>query len=764
MRSGIKRLKQHLAGGYGDVAKCPHTTTELMREMREYLMKKSRSKPINIEDDGDDGDEDDVEVPLTQVDTSTPQPSSGTATKRKNAASQFFNVPPKMPKQSKSIASIIRKTPEEVVDERHMKGPTQTTLEQCTKSKEEKERVFGHISDFFYENGIPFNAANSRSYEIMVESIGQFGPGLKPPSYHELRVPLLEKAKKKTEKLREKHELAWKEYGCTLMSDGWSDRRNRHLINFLVNSPEGTFFLDSVDASAESQDATLLAGLLEKKIEEVGKDKVVQVVTDNGSNYKAAGKLLEHKIPTLYWTPCAAHCLDLMLEDIGKLADFKPHINKARRVTTFIYRHTRILHSMRQKTGGKDLVRPGVTRFATAFLTLQSLYKHREALRNQFSGLDWVRSKLAATEAGMKVREIVFSTRFWSAVEDCIRASQPLLVVLRIVDADEQPAMPELSLAMDCAKEKINEAFENKARVLRSLIGIIETRWEVQMEVKLYGAALFLNPSKYFDLKQTNPTSASRQRSMFNDVLEKMVTDETLQAKISDQATDYDKLRGSFAKQLAIKQQKSKSPLDWWDAFGGLAVELQSFTKRIVGLCCTSSGCERNWSTFEFIHTKKRNRLEHKRLNDLVFIQYNRKIATRFQKRREEGKNFNPLIFEDFQWNNEWVSNEVVHPGDDLLWSQVDEALGASSSLQGRNLPRTSSSRGESVYYRRRGSNSSNSSLRLIDEDMNDEEESFPNDDEDVEDDYGQTPPTSTHDDEDQGNEGRRDDLVLDDF
>jgi hypothetical protein len=46
-----------------------------------------------------------------------------------------------------------------------------------------------------------------------------------------------------------KHEDAWSQYGCTLMSDGWTDRRGRHLINFLVNSPKGTFFLESVDAS-----------------------------------------------------------------------------------------------------------------------------------------------------------------------------------------------------------------------------------------------------------------------------------------------------------------------------------------------------------------------------------------------------------------------------------------------------------------------------------------------------------------------------------
>ena len=55
------------------------------------------------------------------------------------------------------------------------------------------------------------------------------------------------------------------------MLDGWSDRWGRYLINFLVNSPEGTYFLESVDASSEVHDAFMLADLLEKKVDEIGK-------------------------------------------------------------------------------------------------------------------------------------------------------------------------------------------------------------------------------------------------------------------------------------------------------------------------------------------------------------------------------------------------------------------------------------------------------------------------------------------------------------
>ena len=41
--------------------------------------------------------------------------------------------------------------------------------------------------------------------------------------------------------------------------------------------------------------------------------------------------------------------------------------------------------------------------------------------------------------------------------------------------------------------------------------------------------------------------------------------------------------------------------VDWWRSYGGRAIEVQRFARRIVSLCAASSGCERNWSTFEFV-------------------------------------------------------------------------------------------------------------------------------------------------------------------
>jgi hypothetical protein len=101
------------------------------------------------------------------------------------------------------------------------------------------------------------------------------------------------------------------------MSDGWTDGKGRTLLNFLVHCPKGTMFIKSVDASAHVKDATLLCELLHGFIEEIGVHHVVQIVTDNATNYMVVGRMLMERHSTVFWTPCAAHCIDLMLEDVG---------------------------------------------------------------------------------------------------------------------------------------------------------------------------------------------------------------------------------------------------------------------------------------------------------------------------------------------------------------------------------------------------------------------------------------------------------------
>ncbi|RVW17907.1 hypothetical protein CK203_093586 [Vitis vinifera] len=226
------------------------------------------------------------------------------------------------------------------------------------------------ITRWMYEAAIPFNAVTYPSFQPMIEAIGQYGVGMKGPTFHEVRVTNLKKELALTKDLMKDHMMEWGKNGCSIMSDGWTDRKERTLVNFLVNCSKRTMFMQSIDASSMIKMGEKTFELLDKWVEQVDEENVIQVITDNHSSYAMAGRLLELKRPHLYWTPCVAHCLDLMLEDIGKLPNIKKTLERAISLNGYIYNRSGLLNMMRRFTGQRELLRPAKTQFATTFITL----------------------------------------------------------------------------------------------------------------------------------------------------------------------------------------------------------------------------------------------------------------------------------------------------------------------------------------------------------------------------------------------------------
>jgi len=244
------------------------------------------------------------------------------------------------------------------------------------------------------------------------------------------------------------------------MSDRWTDKKRRCICNFLVNSPKGIIFLSSVYTSNMSKTANKVFEMLDAIVERIVKENIVQIVTDNAANYKAAEQLLMEKRKGLFWTPCVAHCIDLILEDFKKkLKVHQVTIANERRITSYIYSRIILIFMLRHFTKGRDLIRPAVTWFATSYLTLGCLNDHKIQLITMFTSKQWSSCRFARIEEGKRIQICVLDNRFWHDVTIYIyiyiKATYPLIKVLQLVDSDEKSAMGFIYKAMDEAKEKI---------------------------------------------------------------------------------------------------------------------------------------------------------------------------------------------------------------------------------------------------------------------------------------------------------------------
>ncbi|KAG5557064.1 hypothetical protein RHGRI_007351 [Rhododendron griersonianum] len=243
MSSGISRLKKHIAqikrsvsscpnASKADIAKCKAAVEEGSKKKKDKLQaaKEIREEMTIIEEDGDE------EVELVET--------------RKR--------PHTLGPMDKYVSDI---------------NPGKKMMGQQTISATFLKARIGKVDSFLarwvYEAGIPFHAIDNNSFAQFCEAVGQFGVGYQPPSQYKLREPLLKAEVERTKKCLKKQEQEWASTGCSIMTDAWSDRKRRSIMNLCVNCKEGTTFLSSKETSDESHTGEYIFNYVDKCIEEI---------------------------------------------------------------------------------------------------------------------------------------------------------------------------------------------------------------------------------------------------------------------------------------------------------------------------------------------------------------------------------------------------------------------------------------------------------------------------------------------------------------
>ncbi|CAL8136761.1 unnamed protein product [Prunus armeniaca] len=347
---GITRLKYHLAGfdPHKSVKKCKEVPPDIKKEVIAWMKEKESSKQhkkfveenirsttregymgnksSNPVDDEDDDDDDGYAYP---PDMHPAEKEDYLATIRASKQERFrqggvYEIGSKRfaggasgssQPQYCCTQSLRDPLPSPLVSMPHKNTRAkQRTIKGMIRNSAE---VLGrYCSKFFILENVAPQKASSPYFKNMIVAAQQAGQGVATPSPYEIKHKYLDMEHTDMQAYVEKVKEDWGVYGCTIMSDGWTGPTRLSIINFM------------------------------DVIKEVEPSNVVHIVTDNGLAFVKAGQMMMERYP-IYWTPCAAHCIDLIFEDIEKQESVANVINKARKLTNYIYNHSWLLAQMR---------------------------------------------------------------------------------------------------------------------------------------------------------------------------------------------------------------------------------------------------------------------------------------------------------------------------------------------------------------------------------------------------------------------------------
>ncbi|KAK8991390.1 hypothetical protein V6N11_062405 [Hibiscus sabdariffa] len=157
----------------------------------------------------------------------------------------------------------------------------------------ERHQVDILIVRALFMNGIPFTVLRNPDFLVMLKGVNQDPKDYKPSSFDRTRTTLVDECQRELEKELTPVKDTWTTHGTSIVSDGWTNVKRQPLINVVASSSSGSMFMYAKDFTGQEKTGANIAEFLLESIEEVGFSNVLQVITDNVTNCKSAGKDIE---------------------------------------------------------------------------------------------------------------------------------------------------------------------------------------------------------------------------------------------------------------------------------------------------------------------------------------------------------------------------------------------------------------------------------------------------------------------------------------
>ncbi|CAO2827604.1 unnamed protein product [Amaranthus hypochondriacus] len=175
---------------------------------------------------------------------------------------------------------------------------------------------------------------------------------------------------------------------------------------------------------------------------------------------------------------------------------------------------------------------------------------------------------------------------------------------------------------------------------------IIVTRWD-KMTKPLHCLGFSLTPRFYDPAYLNAPTPGGYFRRAPNEdrevflgcmkAFKKISEDSDEEKKLRHQFIEFQLKKGIYSMPQAQMDVVTLEAIDWWSMYGSQTPDLAEVAKKFLSQPISSSSAERAWSTFWNVHTLKRNRLHCRRVDKLVNIRSNLRLASRITESYKTG-------------------------------------------------------------------------------------------------------------------------------
>jgi hypothetical protein len=479
----------------------------------------------------------------------------------------------------------------------------------------EQDKIHEALARAVYASCLPMSLFENRYWK---EALSMLRPSYKPPSAYMMGTSLLDDEYGRV--MGNVRQLMEQATCLTLLSDGWTNIRGAGVINFIIATPKPVFF-KAITRQAEKETAAYIASKFVDVIEEVGKERFLLIVTDNAANMKAAWGIVQEKFPHVSAVGCAAHSINLIFADLLKLRTLNDLYKDCRGIVVHV-RNSHMLLSIFNEKRKESACNVTVntiseTRWGKVVIMFDHVLKNKTPL--QQSVVDSRADGIVKPD----IKKLVLDDSFWDTMAKMKRLLAPVSSSILVVESDTA-LLSDVVVCFDNIERAVIGSLQDSpftAEEQHRVRAIVTKRKEFCLR-PIHHAAYLLDP---------RPGRRGSALCESDDVLalEFLTGLARLQGRnagaLLANVAQYRTNTGFFHHSFLQQSAECTAPATWWNGLCR-SQPLAPIAAQILSVPPSAASCERNWSAFQRIHTKTRNRTKDANLEKLVAIHTNLKL------------------------------------------------------------------------------------------------------------------------------------------